>query len=110
MNPRIRTLGLVALLAVLLLGLGLPQPAAAAACTAVCYVDGTIGNDANDGDTAATAKKTIQAAVNQVTAGGQVIVAAGTYAQDVSVGKALTLTGAGPATTIICLLYTSRCV
>ena len=40
MNPRIRTLGLVALLAVLLLGLGLPQPAAAAACTAVCYVDG----------------------------------------------------------------------
>ena len=101
MNPRIRTLGLVALLAVLLLGLGLPQPAAAAACTAVCYVDGTIGNDANDGDTAATAKKTIQAAVNQVTAGGQVIVAAGTYAQDVSVGKALTLTGAGPATTII---------
>ena len=101
MNPRIRTLGLVALLAVLLLGLGLPQPAAAAACTAVCYVDGTIGNDANDGDTAATAKKTIQAAVNQVTAGGQVIVAAGTYAQDVSVSKALTLTGAGPATTII---------
>jgi len=101
MNARIRTIGLVALLAALLLGLALPQPAAAAACTTVCYVDGTTGNDANDGDTAATAKKTIQAAVNQVSPGGQVIVAAGTYAQDVSVSKALTLTGAGPATTII---------
>ncbi len=101
MSPRIRTLGLVALLAALLLGFALPQPAAAAACTTVCYVNGTTGNDANDGDTAATAKLTIQAAVNQVTAGGQVIVAAGTYAQDVSVSKALTLTGAGPATTII---------
>ena len=101
MNPRIRTLSLVALLAALLLGLALPQQAAAAACTTVCYVDGTTGNDANDGDTAATAKKTIQAAVNQVSPGGQVIVAAGTYVQDVSVTKALTLTGAGPATTII---------
>ena len=73
----------------------------AAVCTTVCYADVTLGNDANDGDTPATAKQTIQAAVNAVNAGGQVIVAAGTYPESVLVNKAVTITGAGPATTII---------
>ena len=67
----------------------------AAVCTTVCYVDAATGNDANDGDTPATAKKTIQAAVNQVTAGGQVIVAAGVYIENVTISQSLTLTGAG---------------
>jgi hypothetical protein len=48
-------------------------------CTAVCYVNGTSGNDLNNGDSPAAAKKTIQAALNQVSTGGQVRVFPGTY-------------------------------
>ncbi len=44
---------------------------------------------------------TIQAAVNAVAAGGTVNVAAGTYIEQVSIAKSLTLTGAGAANTII---------
>jgi hypothetical protein len=65
------------------------------ACTAVCYVDAANGNDAFGGDTPTTAKKTIQAAATQVNAGGTVHVAAGTYHEDVSVSKSLSLLGAG---------------
>lgn len=50
-----------------------------APCTATCYVDGTNGNDAYSGATIADAKKTIQAAINQVSAGGTVRVLPGTY-------------------------------
>jgi len=74
-----------------------PNPA----CTTVCYADTVNGNNANGGASANDAKKTIQAAVTQVTAGGQVYVAAGTYVEDVTINKAVTVTGAGPATTII---------
>ncbi len=59
------------------------------------------GNDANGGTSPGDAKLTIQAAVNQVSAGGNVIVAAGTYIEQVSVNKNATLTGAGAASTII---------
>ena len=48
-------------------------------CTAVCYVNGATGNDAFGGDTPTSAKKTIQAAINQVNANGQVRVLPGTY-------------------------------
>ena len=103
MSTRIHTLSRAAIVVALLIAvLALPTLAAAAGpCTTVCYVDANTGNDANDGDTPATAKKTIQAAVTQVTAGGQVNVAAGTYVEDVTINKAVTVTGAGPATTII---------
>ena len=48
-----------------------PTPTATATatvvpCTTVCYVDDATGNDANGGDSAGDAKKTIQAAVTQV--------------------------------------------
>lgn len=63
-------------------------------CSAVCYVNGATGNDAFGGSTPETAKKTIQAAVNQVDVGGMVIVTAGTYAEHVTMNKAVTLEGA----------------
>ena len=47
-------------------------------CTATCYVSAT-GDDANGGATPASAKRTIQAALNAVNAGGQVRVMPGEY-------------------------------
>ena len=71
------------------------------ACTTVCYVNAATGNDLNGGATAGDAKKTIQAGVNAVNATGTVNVAAGTYAEAVTIAKALTLHGAGVAGTIV---------
>ena len=48
-------------------------------CTATCYVDAAAGNDGNGGNSIADAKKTIQAALNLVSAGGTVRVLPGTY-------------------------------
>ena len=71
------------------------------ACTTVCYVNAATGNDAFGGDTSTSAKKTIQAAVTQVTATGTVRVAAGTYPEQVVINKDITLAGAGQAQTLI---------
>lgn len=64
-------------------------------CTTVCYVNDATGNDAFGGVTPAQPKKTIAAAVAQVSAGGEVIVAPGTYLQTamIVINKPLTLTG-----------------
>jgi hypothetical protein len=71
-------------------------------CTTTCYVDGTNGNDLNGGTSETDAKKTIQAAVNQVSANGTVIVAAGTYDEKVTINKNdLTIQGASTGTTIL---------
>ncbi|MCC6628762.1 MAG: right-handed parallel beta-helix repeat-containing protein [Chloroflexi bacterium] len=72
-------------------------------CTITCYADVNAGNDANDGITPGTAKKTIQAAVNQVSVGGTVIAAVGSYPENVTINKRLTLDGAGsgPADTVV---------
>ena len=70
-------------------------------CTTICYVDAATGDDSFDGETPATAKKTIQAAVNQVSPNGTVDVAAGTYDEQVVIdGKSLTLQGAGNTTVV----------
>lgn len=48
-------------------------------CTDVCYVDASNGNDANGGASVGNAKKTIQAAIDAVNAGGEVRVLPGNY-------------------------------
>jgi uncharacterized cupredoxin-like copper-binding protein len=57
----------------------------------LCYVDDN-GDDANDGLTPATAKKTIQAGIDAVAAGGEVRVLPGTYSETAS-GRTLTTGG-----------------
>ena len=70
-------------------------------CTTDCYVDAVTGNNLNGGTSLLDAKKTIQAGVNQVTAGGTVHVAAGMYGEDVAVNKAVTLQGAGAGSSTV---------
>lgn len=65
-----------------------------AQCTTICYADVVNGNDANGGTSPSDAKKTIQAAVNQVSSGGRVLVAPGTYPEAVDVAKPVSLEGA----------------
>jgi len=62
------------------------------------YVNGATGNDINAGTTPLNPKATLTAGVETVTAGGTVEVASGTYAEDVILGKNLTLTGIGAPT------------
>lgn len=72
-----------AVFAVIVFASALPpaaRPASAdVTCTTVCYADATGGNDANGGASPADAKKTIQAAINAVEAGGTVRVLPGAY-------------------------------
>ena len=63
-------------------------------CTTTCYVNSATGNDSFDGNTPASAKKTIQAALNQVSSGGTVIVAAGSYSENDTISNPVTLEGA----------------
>ena len=59
-----------------------------------CYVNAGTGNDAtNGGTTAVDAKQTIQACINITGSGGTVIVAAGTYAENLNVDRPLTING-----------------
>ena len=69
-------------------------------CTTTCYVDTAAGSDLNGGTSTSDAFKTIQKGVTTVQAGGQVIVAAGSYPENVSITKSLTLTGAGDGNTV----------
>ncbi len=71
-------------------------------CTLDCYVDTATGSDAFGGDTPTSAKKTIQAAVNQVAATGTVHVASGSYPENVTVNKDdITIDGAGIGSTVL---------
>ncbi len=73
-----------------------------ALCTTDCYVDATTGSDTNSGSSTSDAFKTIGAATDQISTGGTIHVAAGTYVEDVAVNKTgVTLHGAGYATTTI---------
>lgn len=70
-------------------------------CQTVCYANPVTGSDSNDGTTPATAKLTVQAAVDDVNAGGTVIMAAGSFTEQVVIGKSIVLEGAGQAATFI---------
>ncbi|MBP6786061.1 MAG: right-handed parallel beta-helix repeat-containing protein [Candidatus Promineofilum sp.] len=88
-------------LSLLVLALGVMSASAAPTCTTDCYVNGSTGNDGNDGLTPGSALATIQAAVSQVSSGGTIHVAAGNYLEQVHIPKSLKLVGADPMTTII---------
>ncbi len=92
-------LGIFAALIVLIGGLP-GSVAAAPACGAECYVNAVTGFDSNDG-TADNPFATIQYAIDNVSDGGTVHVAAGTYEEQVTIAKSLTLVGDSSATTII---------
>jgi hypothetical protein len=72
------------------------------ACTAVCYVDAATGDDSFGGDSAASAKATLQGGLAAVNDGGTIIMAAGTYNEvgQIVINKDVTIEGAG-ATTVI---------
>ena len=74
------------------------------------YVSGDTGNDANDGASWETAKKTIQTAINEANLHDTVIVADGVYAPISTLEKTITIQSAnGPKNTIIDGGRTNRC-
>ena len=68
-------------------------------CTNACYVNASTGDDSYGGASPERAKKTIQAGLDQVAASGTVHVAAGEYAEALSITKnGISLLGAGAGT------------
>lgn len=62
-------------------------------CTTVCYADAVNGSDSNDGTTPSEAKKTIQSAIDAVTAGGTVRVLPGHYEESAPGSEPTSITG-----------------
>ncbi|MFC2049605.1 choice-of-anchor U domain-containing protein [Chloroflexota bacterium] len=91
------------LVIVLIAGLGVVIVPASPVEAQTNYYVSTTGNDGNDGTAPddAHAWLTIQHAADNVTAGDIINVAAGTYTQSLTINKALTIQGAGSATTTI---------
>jgi nitrous oxidase accessory protein NosD len=77
-------------------------PAAAAAQTRYVATTGSDGTDpVNDCTVQAQPCRTIAHAVGEAAAGDTVSVAAGTYPEAVAISKSITVTGAGPAATLV---------
>src|SRR5579864_4814331 len=74
-------------------------PAALASTT--WYVNGTTGNDSNNCLTPATACATIGGAISRTAAGDSVVIAAGTYTENLLINLNLNLRGAGAGKTMI---------
>lgn len=67
----------------------------------IWYVDGSRGNDINNGTTPATACKTIGHAISKSSPGDSIVVAAAIYPENLSIGFDLTVVGANARTTIL---------
>ncbi len=71
-------------------------------CTTVCYVDSVNGDDTFSGKTPSEPKRTIGAAVAQVSAGGEVIVASGFYPESaITLDKAVSVIGVSRLNTLV---------
>jgi hypothetical protein len=71
-------------------------------CTTTCYVDSVSGDDTFSGKTPSEPKRTIGAAVAQVSAGGEVIVASGFYPESAIVlDKAVSVIGVSRLNTLV---------
>lgn len=77
-------------------------------CTAVCYVNAVTGDDTGTG-TQGSPLKTIQAGVNKVAPGGDVLVSAGTFTENVVVGKSVHVQGSGPSTVVVPAVSNPNC-
>jgi parallel beta-helix repeat protein len=74
---------------------------AAYSFAATIYVDGSTGNDGNDGSSS-TPVKTISVGIAKTSSGDTIQISAGTYTEDnLNIIKSLTITGAGPTLTKI---------
>lgn len=67
----------------------------------IWYVDGVNGNDGNDCKSSTTACKTIGHAISLASSGDSIMVAAATYAENLTISFSLKLIGSGANTTII---------
>ncbi len=65
------------------------------------YVNGSTGSDSNNCLSPSTACKTIGGAIGKASNGDTITIAAGTYAENLSVNKSLTFVGAGRDQTIV---------
>jgi hypothetical protein len=84
-----------------LLAVFLVLASTAALASSTWYVDGVNGSDKNNCNTAQTACKTIGHAISLAHSGDSIMVAAATYAENLTIGFGLRLVGSGAKTTII---------
>jgi hypothetical protein len=95
------------LIMAILVVLSVPNLAFATSTTSPLYVNGATGSNSYDGTSSifisgsTGPKATIGAAINGLSSGGTVYVAAGTYGENVTISKSLTLQGAGSGNTVI---------
>lgn len=74
---------------------------APAAAATTWYVNGVTGSDSNNCMFSTTACKTVGHAIFLTASGDSILVAAATYAENLSIGKSLNIIGSGASTTII---------
>jgi hypothetical protein len=75
--------------------------ASTALASTTWYVNGVSGSDSNNCISALTACKTIGHAISLVSSGDSIMVAAATYAENLTIGVSLRIVGSGARTTIV---------